>query len=593
MVNFQGGHSSHPEVRTDAHGRGDYPYSLWHHPAPQTDTTINLGDEGLNQGDTIDSYFDQYLGEGVELVIPSGEYQWEMGGLAPYPNCHIRGEGGLGGVILDREGATGEVDLWLSGGVMVIENIDVYGQTPADTGGFNVRVEDPGGELIFKRFRIVHGLEPDPLEQANGVYMDSYRPEDDSKYDGHYGTLRFLWSMVTRYGDNGLYCDGPIMDPDALGQVIVVGGHYRLNNISNIRIGHYGHTVYGATIEATGDRENLAYHDYDDGYNNQRGVRIRQPAAYDNYDFLEESNNLVDQCEFHYPEGAGGSGLFVIAGGTDPDKTTGRLLRSRFQNESDVPAIRDAHEDVSVDGQWQAWDCHLRGSGDTSSDLTLRGSSMVGSGANQVDTDSSGNPVPWWGGDIDGGGGDPDPEPEPEPEPSGPTFDTAVRNGVPGIQFRRDGVYETGIYDQPLQPPYAYVAVGAYNRGQGIPSPPDDHDYLIHGYPDQPGHMVLDMNRDGNVALWAGNNNLTLPADNEPHIFVVQVDGANSVLRRDDERVTGDAGSNAQYGTILGGNDGGDRLYRGWLGHFEVFNRKLPQVEEDRIVSALRDKFNL
>lgn len=386
MVNFQGGHTPHPEIDTSIRRRDDYPQSLWNHPEPNPSETVNLGGEGLSNGDVIDPYLDAHLAPDRRIEIPEGEYVYQRDGhFAGYPDMHLVGLGEMGDVVFDQGGQSGREDIDLQDpGVCVIENITVEGYADYRH-DYGISAQHPDAELIMKRFRVQDGVDPSIGGRGAGFYLKSIRPEspyNDGLHDGHSGCLRLLWCRMTRSADNNNYVDGPIVNDEADGQVIVVGGEQRYGNISILRIGHHGATVYGTRITAASSTSEVPG---TNEYYQQRGIWVRQPnhSGYGNYSEHTPSNTVIDECEFFYPSGAGGGGIFVL--GASDAHGSGVITRCRVENNSDVPLLDYASGNVEV------YDSHAYGSGDLNSDLTWQGSSEIGSSADPIDTD------PWWG----------------------------------------------------------------------------------------------------------------------------------------------------------------------------------------------------
>lgn len=342
-----------------------YPESLWTFPAPNTNTTINLNNQGMESGDTVDQYLDQYWDDGVRVEIDPGTYNFEGYGLQrDLQDAALVGTGAFGDVIFDGGGHS--VTMRADAGTVYLKNIEVRGHTSN-----NFRVEAPGSdaEIVCEHVVLPTGM-PD-YEEGNGFFACG-----DPCAQIHNGTLRLLWCQSLNHSDNGMYADGPSDNEPGDGRVVVVGGEYRGNNISDVRIGTDNTDVYRVTIHADGTHP---YHS--NGGLNARGLRIRHPG----------DNMYVNDCDIKYETSGGGAVTFD----NDGIGSSGTIHNCRIENNSSTAAITT--DDSVVDNNWTATDIHISGSGDLGSALTLEGNSVVGSSADPPDM------TPWWGLGLDDG----------------------------------------------------------------------------------------------------------------------------------------------------------------------------------------------
>ena len=153
---------------------------------------------------------------------------------------------------------------------------------------------------------------------------------------GHEGTLRIVDCQLEEFGNNGIYAN------DNTGNVQVIGGVYRNNNVDAIRIGGAGSYVDGALIEVdpakyTGPRtkEDRAF--------NMRGIVIAQkPEKWGWKDAGAEIRN----CDIHIRENPSGSSAAVHAW---PTARTVSVVDSTIRMEEGSPAIRrDSQRDTSI-----------------------------------------------------------------------------------------------------------------------------------------------------------------------------------------------------------------------------------------------------
>lgn len=387
------------EAPLDGPNRDPWPEALWEHSAPEIDTTINLGDEGLTNGEDVGAYVDEYKANNTEIVIPEGEYTCsDRAELLTTPGGHyiLRGEGGLGGVTVEQdEEASGSADVETDedGAIAVIENIDLVGPINPSVDDIAVAAQKPDSQVIMKRFRMPDGVSDGYDDSENGIYLKSNRDGG-----GHQGCARFLWCQVEGFGDNGLYADGPnaadAVEGDGspyYGQVIVVGGVYRNNNISNVRIGTPYTTVYGALIEHTGRIDT----DYAENY---RGLRIRQPDdSQERFDF--DYDLVVSDVDINYEDPSAGVPILDSSSLVEP--STGHIENVRIYNNSDYYPILADTDVFSED--WYFTDIHIRGDSSEECEplVTLHDSPEPCSDeADHVDT------TVWWGEDEDTGDDD-------------------------------------------------------------------------------------------------------------------------------------------------------------------------------------------
>ncbi len=303
--------------------------------AVQDPDVIDLGEEGLDPGDEIDGYLSEYFESGEDVLIPAGEYEWTGEGLGgTYEDATLVGAGEPGAVELRVPDGTDRYNaIQADGGEVRIENITLRGATGGDTSKVRVDALDPDATLVFDTFWLPDGVEEG--SEGNGIYVGKE----------HSGVVKFVDCWIEGFADNGLYASAPGTDDSEAGDgpVIVDGGLYRNNNISNVRIGSSESVVRGATLV----QDDIAPDN--GGSINQRNLRIRQPGD----DLLVQSCDIYHEIENTHPVDFSSQ----FSGGS------GRIRATRIHTESDESAVNDH------DGDWSANRLHITGDGDDTVDI--------------------------------------------------------------------------------------------------------------------------------------------------------------------------------------------------------------------------------
>lgn len=245
--------------------------------------TVNLGNQGLSDGDTIDGYLSDYLGNGDTVEIPTGTYVWDGGGLDfSADNDVLVGLGNPGDVQWDL---TGTFQGGMYGGDNVRwENVQINGDNPDPKAGIDV-----GSSSVMKNIYWLDG---------------GQQSEDRFTYGGNAGGGRAtiqnsLWGQM---GNNGWYVDHI---PATIENCVSVN-----NNVSGMRVGHADiSNPNGSTTYIRDSQIYVAQEPPTDGSNssNGRGVRIR-----------EACDIVIDNCTFVYEDVNGASQPVVIS-----DKVSG------------------------------------------------------------------------------------------------------------------------------------------------------------------------------------------------------------------------------------------------------------------------------
>lgn len=305
---------------------------------PSLESVVDLGEQGLSEGDTIDPYFEEYFESGVEVRIPEGSYEWNGSGWGQVGNAALIGDGN---VDLHRPDEMNP-RLEAQHGVVTVRNVTIRGEAGNNTSSIRLGAHDPDALLLVENFNLPDGS-ADP-SYSTGVYVPP----------AHSGVLVLRDCHVEGFADNGLYASAPGGHNDYTandGAVVVDGGLYKNNNISNVRIGSSNSIVQNATIVHDGSAPAAA-----NGAELRRGLRVRQAGQnlrVVNCDIVQRTPRWA--VSFH-SGASGGSGV---------------IESTRIHHDGDDPAIRAQD---SYDGEWAARNVHITGDGNLGSMIPLEDS---------------------------------------------------------------------------------------------------------------------------------------------------------------------------------------------------------------------------
>lgn len=314
-------------LEADATGGPDGESSCPALPDPPGDTIVDLGDEGLSDGDEIDGYLDEHLQTGNEVHIPAGTYEWNGEGFdGDLEDSSVVGDGE---VVFDTGGGHTFDPTMSSSGSFEIRNITVEGRA-GDDGKMRFYPTSSDANIVVRNFN-----QPDGSEDGRRVGM--YVPRDSE------GEIHFIDCHVEGFANNGLYASSPgYADGGGGAEVHVRRGLYKNNNIAGVRIGSSNSSVVGTVIVNDGPSP---LNRTSGGDRNQRGLRVR--AAGD--DLRMENVDIIQS------EGANGAFAYKL----DVPGGSGSIVDTRVQNDIDPEAI-----DVPSDaGEWTGEEIHLTGSG--------------------------------------------------------------------------------------------------------------------------------------------------------------------------------------------------------------------------------------
>ena len=297
-------------------------------------TVVDLGKQGLKDGDDVSPYIDQYWTDGAEVHIPAGSYRYDGSGMnGKRGNCALIGS--EDGVEFHRpdDGSQIRPTIQCTHGTMRVENITVRGASPssANTDGSRWRFD---------------ALDPDSrIEVVNVNHPDGSVDRSDSNaflsYDDHRGTLHFKNCYVANFGNSAFYTN--LGYGSGRQNPVVVENCTIVNANGAIRGGNNGSKYVDCTFVWREEPRTWV-----NGASIARGIR---------WDYGGK-DELVENCHFHFGSGIGASGSAMKF----EDKPIGGTVRDVFiHNETGEAMFLDAG---GMDG-WTFENVHVTGPGNT------------------------------------------------------------------------------------------------------------------------------------------------------------------------------------------------------------------------------------
>lgn len=280
------------------------------------DTVVDLGAEGLQDGDDIDPYIQQYFTSDTEVRIPAGTYAYTGAGLGgAKSNCALIGA--PAGVEFRRPAPEQPVrpDVFAESGTVRIENVTIRGQRGREQSRWRV------GAAADARMEIVNVNMPDGTvdgSDSTGLYAGT----------DHGGTLVVSNCYFEGFGNTACYLSDPF--EGAGGRVVVEDCVFRNTNGAGVRFAPSDSVCRGCYFEATETAPASA-----SGEVVQRAIQVDDAGT----------GVVVEDCDFEW--GAPGGPVIDFdergAGGT------GVVRNVRIRNGSDSAPV-NAGWDVS--GAW-------------------------------------------------------------------------------------------------------------------------------------------------------------------------------------------------------------------------------------------------
>lgn len=284
---------------------------------------------------------EEVVGDGETLLFPEGEYlltqEWRVKTFEDLSivgeNATLRVEPGYDDYLfvlgnpdgargLTVEGLTFDVSAPDTGARPLhgmvedglrVSDVTVVGQQDVDQDSVRFDVTGTDGTGVVERLQLPDG--GDPTYPITGCYVG----------EKHVGTLRFVDCHVAGFPDNGLYAS------PAIGRVVVEGGRYENNDISNVRVSGPAEV---RNVHVRCDAE-------PDGFENMRGVRLR-----------EGRDVLVEGCTIEMEQVAASDGAITMSNWLE----AAAVRDTRIVVDADgVPAIlaKSPNDDVAGEGDYQ------------------------------------------------------------------------------------------------------------------------------------------------------------------------------------------------------------------------------------------------
>ncbi|WP_253736577.1 right-handed parallel beta-helix repeat-containing protein [Halohasta salina] len=297
--------------------------------AAQTETVVDLGAEGLSEGDEIDPYLEEFVDDGVEVRVPEGEYDWDGDGFTGASrDAAIVGQGE---VILNNTAGDWYQTIKASGGTVEIRNFTVRGEATGENTRFRLDAESDG-RIVVDNLNFPDGSE------SGGEAKAFYVPRD------HAGVIEIRNCYYSGFDDNGIYASSPGYSDGNDGQVIVENCTSHNNNIAGIRIGSSESVVRNCLIINDDDAPRSP-----SGSRNQRGIRVRAPG----------DDIVIEDCEIiHSYDGAGAP----IQLHRTAEGGSGTINNVRILNNTSNDAISD--QDGNTAEGWTGTNISITGDGD-------------------------------------------------------------------------------------------------------------------------------------------------------------------------------------------------------------------------------------
>ena len=327
--------------------------------AAQTRTVVDLGEEGLSDGDEIDPYLEEYVDNGVEVRVPEGEYDWDGKGFTGASgDAAIVGQGE---VILNNTAGYYYQLIKATRGTIEIRNFTVRGRLTGDGGRFRLQTNS-SSKVLVENLNFPDGSKAGAKGKAFHVPPN------------HAGVVEIRNCYLSSFDDNGIYASPAGADKD--GQVIVENCTAHNNNIAGIRVGSTDSIVRNCLVindeEAPESRR---------GQRNQRGIRVRRPGK----------NIRIENCEIIHSFTGTGAPIQLHRGA---EGGTGTINNVRILNNTSSTAIYD--QDGNTASGWTGTNISITGDGDlgypSKFDVTTGSSADEPTGDDPQGTDVGGTP---------------------------------------------------------------------------------------------------------------------------------------------------------------------------------------------------------
>jgi hypothetical protein len=315
------------------------------------ENSVDLGSQGLRNGDLIDPYLEDHFTDDTEVHIPAGEYDYTGDGLGgDYANAALVGS--AEGVTFNRpEDPEVEVrpTIMATDGTVRVENITIRGKRGEAQSRWRVGAEEGATMEIFN-VNVPDGTIDG--SDSTGIYAGT----------DHAGQLHCKACYFEQLGNVAMYVSDAYTGGD--GKVVVEDCVFRNVNSSMLRFAPTDSVVRGCYFEGT--EEPPADHT---GGTTLRGIKVDDAGT----------GALIEDCDFYFTRGANPIRLHYRGEGG-----SGTIRNVRIYNDGDSDAIQ---EDWDTDGDWAGSDIHLTGSGNLA--VPDHFETVTGDSAQAPDTDYS------------------------------------------------------------------------------------------------------------------------------------------------------------------------------------------------------------
>ncbi|WP_254278583.1 carbohydrate-binding protein [Haloarcula marina] len=314
------------------------------------ENTVDLADEGLQNGDLIDPYLEDHFDDGNKVLIPAGEYDYTGDGLGgEKANCALIGS--ADGVVFNRPDPEETVrpSIQATDGTVRVANITVRGERGVEQSRWRVGAEEGATMEVFN-VNVPDGTVDG--SDSTGIYAGS----------DHAGTLHVKGCYFEGLGNVALYVSDPYTGED--GQVIVEDCVFRNSNSSMIRFAPSESIIRGCYFEAT---ETAPSEEGYGGGDSLRAIKIDDAG----------DDVVIEDCDFYWGETGGVCVDFHERG----EGGSGVVRDLRIYNENSD--VFDTEWDV--EGNWSGENIDISGPGST--DLPSGFSGATGGDAESPNTD--------------------------------------------------------------------------------------------------------------------------------------------------------------------------------------------------------------
>ncbi|WP_188994699.1 right-handed parallel beta-helix repeat-containing protein [Haloarcula pellucida] len=314
------------------------------------DTTVDLADEGLQNGELIDPYLEEFFVDGNEVLIPAGEYEYTGDGLGgDVANAALVGS--TDGVTFNRPDdpeTTVRPTIRATSGTVRIENITVRGKRGEEQSRWRVGA-DEGATMEVVNVNVPDGTVEN--SDSTGVYAGS----------DHAGTLLVKACYFAQLGNVACYVSDPYTGGN--GTVIVEDCVFRNTNSAGVRFAPGDSVVRGCYFEATEESPTET-----GGGRAQRGIKIDDAGQ----------DVVIEDCDFNWTDVGGPCIDFHERG----EGGSGVVRNCRITNDGDSEPF---DTEWGVSGDWTGENIQLTGSGPT--DVPDGFEAVTGSEATPANTD--------------------------------------------------------------------------------------------------------------------------------------------------------------------------------------------------------------